>query len=72
LNAEEVRKLKLQLDKELTVILKAMDDSPVIQKITGMRVSEIEALPEDERRKLQSDVLKAINEAKRKAAQELS
>jgi len=67
MNAEEAKELKRQLDKELTVILKAMDDSPVIQKVTRMTVSEIEALPQDERRKLQSGVLKAINEAKRKA-----
>lgn len=67
MNRENLVDLKNRLDQELRLTLKAMDESPVIQKITIMTPAEIESLPEPERVALQSEVLQAIEDAKRKA-----
>lgn len=56
-----------KLDMQLSLTLKFMDQSPIIQRVTKMRPQEIEALPPEEREKLKNAVLYAINSAKEKA-----
>jgi len=64
---EQMEKIKREQDLRLALTLKLMDESPIIQKVTKMTPSELEALPEAERKEIQSLVLNAINAAKEKA-----
>lgn len=52
---------------QLALTLKFMDETEVMQRTSKMSPEQIEALPEVERKKLASDVLEVIENAKRKA-----
>lgn len=63
----EVKKLSQQLDTQLALTLRFMDETAIFQRIHRMTAEEIEALPESERKELAGTVLDAIESAKRKA-----
>lgn len=63
----EPKRISQQLDTQLALTLRFMDETPIIKRVSKMSLEEIEALSESERRKLRTDVLEAIENAKRKA-----
>ncbi len=67
LKKDEIERISQQLDTQLALTLRFMDESPIMQKTSKMSPEEIEGLPESERAKLASDVLEVIENAKRKA-----